>query len=162
MKKLLELQQVVRSRRRRAIAISSVASCLTFAVLFILAVRYHTWQHVASGTAAVTRTVDLWNAGTGRGVQAGTQESISLPAAKIEATVILPAFSPPGQYVIAVARSQNGEGIVAEGQSLTESVENRERVHVDLDLHRVKAGKYFLSTTHEQDQASYYYPLEIK
>ena len=25
-----------------------------------------------------------------------------------------------------------------------------------------KAGAYFLATTHEQDQASYYYPLQIK
>jgi len=29
-------------------------------------------------------------------------------------------------------------------------------------LRSVKAGAYFLSTTHEQDQAAYYYPLQIK
>ena len=39
---------------------------------------------------------------------------------------------------------------------------NQERVSVDLDLSNAKAGEYFLSTTHEQNQASYYYPLQVK
>jgi hypothetical protein len=162
MKRVLEIRQVVRSRRRKAIATISVVSCLTFSVLFIMAVRYRIRQHLASATAVVVQTVDLWDAGTGRGGQAGTLESVSLPAAMVKATVILPAFSAPGQYLVTVTRNQNGEGVVAEGLSVAESVKNQERVHVDLDLRGVKAGKYFLSTTHEQDQASYYYPLEIK
>jgi hypothetical protein len=29
-------------------------------------------------------------------------------------------------------------------------------------LRSAKAGAYFLSTTHEQDQAAYYYPFQIK
>jgi hypothetical protein len=35
-------------------------------------------------------------------------------------------------------------------------------LRVDLDLHSAAAGTYFLATTHEQDQAAYYYPLQIK
>jgi len=35
-------------------------------------------------------------------------------------------------------------------------------VSVELDLRSAKAGAYFLATTHEQDQASYYYPLQIR
>jgi hypothetical protein len=32
----------------------------------------------------------------------------------------------------------------------------------NLDLRNAHAGQYFISTTHEQDQAAYYYPLQIK
>ena len=43
---------------------------------------------------------------------------------------------------------------VADGQ--------QEKVSVALNLRKVTAGAYFLSTTHEQDRAAYYYPLQIK
>jgi hypothetical protein len=161
MRRLLDIRQAIRSHRRRVVAAFSAVSCLTFVVLFTLALRYRTRQHLAS-PALIAQTVDLWDAGTDRGEQVSNLESVSLPAARIRATVILPAFSRPGQYVIAVARDRNGEGIVAEGQSLAESVDNQQRVRVDLDLRGVTAGRYFLSSTHEQDHASYYYPLEIK
>jgi hypothetical protein len=36
-----------------------------------------------------------------------------------------------------------------------------EEVSVYLDLRKPQPGSYFLSTTREQDQASYYYPLQI-
>jgi len=38
----------------------------------------------------------------------------------------------------------------------------RERVSVALDLRNGKTGVYFLSTSHEQDRAAYYYPLSIR
>jgi hypothetical protein len=40
--------------------------------------------------------------------------------------------------------------------------DDHESVSVELDLRAAKAGVYFLATTHEQDQASYCYPLQIK
>jgi hypothetical protein len=162
MKRLLEIRQDIYSRRRRVIATVSVVSCLTFTALFIVALRYRAWERLLPSSAVVVQTVDLWNVGAYRGAQASTLGSVSLPAAKVRATVILPAFSTPGEYLVRVARNQNGEGTIAEGQSLTEAAGNQERVQVDLDLRGVKAGSYFLSTMHEQDQASYYYPLEIK
>jgi len=161
MKRLLEIRPRLRSHRRRVIAGISFTSCLTFAVLLVVAVRYWNQQHSVT-PIAVAQTIDLWNAGVTRGTEMNTLESVSLPAANIKATVILPAFSAPGQYLIAVTRDRDGNGVVAEGQSMTETVKNQQRVLVELDLRRAKAGKYFLSTTHEQDQASYYYPLEIK
>ena len=87
---------------------------------------------------------------------------VSLPAAMVRVTVILPRFSPPGQYLVAVTRSQNGEGPLAEGQAVSVTSGDQERVLVDLDLRSARAGEYFLSTTREQDQASYYYPLQIR
>jgi len=68
---------------------------------------------------------------------------------------------PAGRYLVAVTHDQNGSGVVAEGAAATAATGTRERVTVDLDLRSTKAGSYFLSTRHEQDQAAYYYPLQI-
>jgi hypothetical protein len=77
-------------------------------------------------------------------------------------TIILPQFSSSGQYLVAVTRDQNGNGLVAEGAAAAASSGPQVKVVLDLDLRKVEAGAYFLSTTHEQDQAAYYYPLQIK
>jgi hypothetical protein len=39
---------------------------------------------------------------------------------------------------------------------------NQQQITANLDLRNAHAGQYFISTTHEQDQAAYYYPLQIK
>jgi hypothetical protein len=63
---------------------------------------------------------------------------------------------------VAVTRDQAGNDVQAHNTVTATSNRGREEVSVDLDLRKAAAGPYFLSTTHEQDQASYYYPLEIK
>lgn len=110
----------------------------------------------------VRETVNLWNAGTFRGEQLGQLQSIELPATAVHLTVILPQFSPPGKYLIAVTRDEDGTGVVAEGVAAAVSTGQQEKVSVALDLRKATASAYFLSTTHEQDQAAYYYPLQIK
>jgi hypothetical protein len=45
--------------------------------------------------AVVSETVNLWDAGTIRGNQPGSLQSVSLPAAVVRVTIILPRFSPP-------------------------------------------------------------------
>ncbi|HEY1805804.1 MAG TPA: hypothetical protein VGG45_15130 [Terracidiphilus sp.] len=112
--------------------------------------------------AVVSQTVNLWDVGTFRGVQPSQLQSVSLPAARVRLKIILPRFSPPGQYLVAVTRDQSGNGVMAEGSAAALVNGNKETVAADLDLRRAKSGRYFLSTTHEQDQASYYYPLQIK
>jgi hypothetical protein len=110
----------------------------------------------------VPEIVDLWNSATYRGQQPGKLEAVLLPAARIHLTIILPRFSQAGQYLVAVTHDQNGNGIVAEGAATTTASGTQGRVIVDLDLRSAKAGAYFLSTTHEQDQAACYYLLQIK
>jgi len=122
----------------------------------------HNHQETVAVVEPVSKTVDLWNAGTDRGEQPGQLQSVELPAAVVRLTVILPRFSPSGQYLIAVTRKEDGTGLVAEGLAPTVASGQQEKVSVVLDLRTVTAGKYFLSTTHEQDQAAYYYPLQIE
>jgi len=125
--------------------------------------RYGVHRQLPSADlAVVSQTVNLWDAGTVRGSQPGSLQSVLLPAAVVRVTIILPRFSPPGRYAVAVTQDQNGNGVVAQRSAPATINGDHESVSVELDLRSAKAGAYFLATTHEQDQASYYYPLQIK
>jgi hypothetical protein len=119
-------------------------------------------QLPSANLAVVSEAVNLWDAGTIRGNQPGSLKSVFLPAAVVRVTIILPRFSPPGQYSVAVTQDQNGNGVVAQRSAPATISGDHESVSVELDLRAAKAGAYFLATTHDQDQASYYYPLQIK
>jgi len=112
--------------------------------------------------AAVQATVDLWNARTLRGDQPSPLQSVTLPAALAKVTIILPRYSDSGRYLVAVTHDRTGNGLLARGSATAIGTGDREEVSIDLDLRNSEPGSYFLSTTHEQDQASYYYLLQIK
>ncbi len=163
MSRILALRNENRERNRTLGYALAVATCL------IVVAGIFGWFHLRQNrqqtmalAQPVSKTVDLWNAGTDRGEQPGQLHSVELPAAVVRLTVILPRFSPSGQYLIAVTRKEDGTGVIAEGLATTATAGQQEKISVALDLREVTAGAYFLSTTHEQDQAAYYYPLRIK
>ena len=163
MNRILELRREYQLQKRKLVWALAGAACLILVVGLFAWSRYESRkQQMLAQAPPVPELVDLWNAATYRGQQPGQLQSVLLPAARVHLTIILPRFSQAGQYLIAVTRDQNGNGIVAEGAAATTASGTQERVTVDLDLRSVKAGAYFLSTTHEQDQAAYYYPLQIK
>ena len=162
MSRLLELREQNRTRRQQLAFTAAITACALIAVSVVVA-RYALEKRPSpANTAVVAQTVNLWDAGTVRGEQPGQLQSVELPAKRVHLTIILPRFSFTGQYLVAVTRDQNGNGVVAEGAAPTSGDGTQQKVVVDLDLRSVKAGAYFLSTTHEQDQAAYYYPLQIK
>lgn len=108
-----------------------------------------------------TRTVDLWDVGTFRGEQPTPLHAVSLPASLVRVNVILPRFSVPGKYRIAVAQDQAGNDVIAEGTNSTAVQDGQAVVKVVLDLRHTKPGAYFLSTTREHDEASNFYPLHV-
>jgi hypothetical protein len=163
MNRLLALRQEHQSKRRKLAWALAGAACIILVVGFVAWSRYGSQkQQTLAQTQPIPETVDLWNTATYRGQQPGQLQSVLLPAARVHMTITLPQFSSSGQYLIAVTRDQNGNGLVAEGTAVAARSGAQEEVVVDLDLHGVKAGAYFLSTTHEKDQAAYYYPLQIK
>ena len=163
MSRLLVFRQGNRSRQRRLAFATAVAICFVIAAVVITVARYGMHRQVPSTELAVqSETVNLWDAGTIRGNQPGSLQSVSLPATLVRLTIILPRFSPPGQYAVAVTQDQNGNGVVAQRSAPTTTNGDHESVSVELDLRAAKAGAYFLATVNEQDQASYYYPLQIK
>lgn len=162
MSRLLELRGKSRSRRRRMALATAITACALTAVLVLVA-RFAMEKNTSTtNTAVIAQTVNLWDSGTVRGEQPGQLESVSLPAALVRVTIILPRHSTPGLYLVAITRDQNGNGIVAEGTSTTVANGEQQEITTGLDLRKAAAGPYFLSTTHEQDQAAYYYPLQIR
>jgi hypothetical protein len=141
---------------------SAVAACVIIAVALVVGREAMKRTPSARNTMALSQTVNLWDAETVRGVHPGQLQSVTLPATLIKLTIVLPRHSPPGQYMVAITRDQNGNRALAEGLAFTVANGDQVEVTADLDLRNASAGQYFLSTTHEQDQAAYYYPLQIK
>jgi hypothetical protein len=163
MNRLLAFWQENRSRQRKLAFVNVVVICSVLAVAAITFARYGMHRQLPSADLAiVSQTVNLWDAGTIRGNQPGSLQAVSLPPAVVRLTIILPRFSPPGQYAVAVTQDQNGNGVVAQRSASATINGDHESVSVELDLRAAKVGAYFLATVHEQDQASYYYPLQIK
>ena len=162
MRRLLTMRHEHRSRRQKLVFASAVATCVVIAAIVTIARIELSKRSSAKNTAAIAETVNLWDAGAFRGQQPGQLQSVSLPAARVRLTIILPRFSSPGQYVVAVSHGSNGSGLISEAVATTINSGQKEALSVDLDLRHALAGQYYLSTTHEQDQASYYYPLQIK
>ena len=107
-------------------------------------------------------TIDLSQAGTTRGTDTTTVPAVVLPRRVVTAHVILPNFSPGGNYVVSVTTDRSGASEKATGRA----VANVQGFHADLtvalDLRSLPPGTYFLATTHEGDPASYFYPLSVK
>jgi hypothetical protein len=153
-KRLLALRQKHQSRwRKLAWGVAGCACILVVAGLFA-------WSRYES-RKPTSEIVDLANAST-FGYQPGQLKFVVLPAARLHLTIILPSFSSPGQYVIAVVRDREGKNVVAEGTGPTNDSGDRERVTVDLDLRGAKNGPCFLLTSREQDHAVQYYFLKIE
>jgi len=162
MSKLLELREQNRTRRQRLAFTAAITACALMAASVVVAWYVTQRKAPSANTAVVAQTVNLWDAGTVRGEQPGQLESVSLPTALVRVTIILPRHSAPGLYLVAITRDQNGNGVVAEGAATSVANGDQQRITTSLDLRKAEAGPYFLSTTHEQDQAAYYYPLQIK
>jgi hypothetical protein len=161
MTRLLAFRHELHSHHQKLIL--ATASCLVVAVALISVARNRArTQPPKADTAVVSETVNLWGTGTLRGQQPSPLQSVSLPATLVRVKIILPRFSEPGQYDVAVTRDQAGNDVQAHETVTATTNAGREEVSVNLDLRKAAAGPYFLSTTHEQDQASYYYPLQIK
>jgi hypothetical protein len=72
---------------------------------------------MAKSSVPVDAEVDLFNAGTLRGGDEGTNElqQVSLPAAIVHLSVTLPRFSETGRYEVLVSRDKAGSEVVAKG-----------------------------------------------
>lgn len=90
---------LTRGSRRLATA---VAVCIIIAAIAIVT-RYEMGNRfLATNTAPIAETVNLWDTGAFRGQQPGPLQSVSLPAALVRVRIVLPRFSSPGRYVVAV------------------------------------------------------------
>lgn len=163
MSRLLAIRQELRSKRRKAALALAAVSCLVIAIIvFSVSLKRSNVRPSNTAETVTTETVDLSDLPTLRGQQPKPLRSVSLPAAVVRVTVILPRFSEPGLYLVAVSHDQAGGEVLAADRGVSTKRDKHDEISVEFDLRNATAGSYFLSTTHEQDQASYYYPLQIR
>ena len=163
MRRLLEFREEIHSGRQKMVFTFAAVTCLLVVVGLVFFNRARTRERSSEAKMGmVSETVDLWDAGTMRGQQPSPLQSVSLPANFVRIKIVLPRFSESGGYEVAVTRDQAGNDVQARAVASASDNAGREELSVDLDLRKAEAGPYFLSTTHEQDQASYYYPLQIR
>ena len=168
LKEMLELRgdalarspHTAQTKSRRLAVVYGLVACLILAALAALIFLPRSGR--PETTEVANRTIDLWNAGTLRGEQANPVASISLPASRVRVQVILPRFSPGGRYKIAVCRDRTGNDVITAASALANVDGPREIVTLTLDLRRAKSGAYFLSTTQDEEEASYYYPINVE
>jgi hypothetical protein len=128
MRRLLELRSQYQSRWRRLMVTAAIGCCLLIvAALVVVLWRGSNVPHQAYNMAAIPETIDLSNAGTLRGLPSNSAEfiplqSVSLPAVLVKVKIILPRYSRPGQYTIAVTRDQTASNPLTQGNSTSNIV----------------------------------------
>ena len=151
-------QKLVTMRR---IWVPALAFCVFLAAATLWIVRDRGFQSYPQQALPMQQTVDLSSYGTYRGGGFHPQETISLPASVVTATIVLPRLSDPGKYFVAVDRNRESNHHLAQASANTISQEGQQVLTVKLDLHAVNPGMYFLATTQQENGTTYYYPLEI-
>lgn len=156
--------EIRRERRRRGLLIlagTALAACLLVAVgaWWIGFLPGH--RTGPTVVVAADRTVDLydWDAQRGGGLKEGRE--IALPRTVVRVRVILPRFSRPGGYEIAVCRDRTIDSAIAKNTANTIAEGPRETVTVTLDLRTAKSGELWFATKRETDEAGYYFPVRI-
>jgi hypothetical protein len=147
---------------RSAVFASVLLCCVAAAGVIYWRTHSQTSPTQVAQSAPIAVTINLSQAGTTRGTEANTVLAVILPRAVDTTHVILPNFSPAGNFVISLATDRNG----ASEKATARAVANVQGFHADLtvalDLRSVRPGTYFLATTHEGDSASYFYPLKVR
>jgi hypothetical protein len=163
---------VSRSLKQRTVA-WAIAACLVVAagiygsrVLFEHEFASPIGSKTQTGnaqTVANDRTIDLFDHGTVRGgSEPNPLDAVSLPSSLVHLRLILPRFSDPGSYTVAVSKDKGGSDIVARGSGMTVADRSHLLLEVTLDLRRAQVGSYFLATVRESDNGTYYYPLKVQ
>ncbi len=128
-------------------------------ITFGVSLYLYRWTAVDQ-SAAVSQTLDLSDYGTTRG-GLSLAPVVKLPRRLVEVTLILPRLSDPGTYSVNIMEKKQAGPGVAQSSGTAAQQGSKTILTVRLDLHAAKPGMYYLSTTHETDEAAYYYPLEV-
>lgn len=130
------------------------------AIVFVFGWRLHTSSARQEELSSV-QTLDLSTSSTTRGGEAKQVPVIRLPRKQDKLTLLLPLFSEQGQYSVQVLADQSQPEAVAIAHGTAAQAGKTTTLKVMLDLSNAKPGIYYLATTHESDEAAYYYPIAV-
>lgn len=150
------------SNWRRAVFASVILCCLAVAGVIYWRTHSVATRGQVAQSAAVAVTIDLSQAGTTRGTETTTVPAVILPRRVVNAHVVLPNFSPGGNYLVSITTDRGGASEKTSGRAVAKVQGFHADLEVVLDLRNLSPSTYFLATTHEGDPASYFYPLTVR
>jgi hypothetical protein len=155
-----ERERLQAQRRRKAIW-GTVAAATCLAMVFVFwRVRTHRGQ-VPAQVAQIR--VDLSNIETQRGASQEMKLALPpLPRAIDDVHIILPLFSEPGTYTVAVLRSKRSNSALVLATSRTIANGQRLELNIRFNLLNAPTGDYLLGTRFDDGDLIYYYPLRIQ
>jgi hypothetical protein len=145
----------------------SIVAVAGFVCVLIGLLMVKLWYHapprsITTQSVMVRRTLDISDYGTYRGEQTPSVPALSLPAALVKLTLILPRFSDPGNYFVVVAPDRSRRNRIAGAKAVAIGADPRTLLTVTLDLRNVEPGKYLLATEREGEGGPYFYPLIVE
>jgi hypothetical protein len=174
---LMELRRLREERMRQAAPRTSqrgsgwwwyagiAASVVVVGVLIGLSRMHFTNQsgETAQSEAPVSVSVDLSADGLARdGGSNDAPAPVPLPRRVIDLRLVLPYYSPAGNYRVTVSRDQTQSQVEASGSAPAMVQGSHTELRVRLDLKHLTPGSHYLGTAREGDGAPYYYPLIIR
>ena len=161
LRRLMQLRKETRGSESQGRSFAVWGTVLAVVPLCIggLALYLHK-QRAPVQMAAVSHTLDLSTSPSTRDALAQLP-LVSLPRRTVELTLILPVLSETGAYSVAVKKARQGNRAVAVATGTAIQQGQQTRLKLTLHLERAEPGSYYLSTTHESNEAAYYYPLQI-
>lgn len=141
------------------------ASVAVVAVLIGVSRKHYTNQSVetAQSEVPVSVSVDLSADGLARdGSKSDALAPIPLDQRVIDLQLVLPYYSPAGDYRVSVSRDQSQDHVEASGSAPATVQGSHTELRVRLDLRRLAPGSHYLGTAREGDGAPYYYPVILR
>jgi hypothetical protein len=173
---LIELRRLRDERRAKEAAIPSswlaspVWKSAAIAVsLCAIVIIGGSWRNLVSrasqqdeAATAVSVTADLSGDGVSRSTEASKEEpAVTLPRKRVQLHMILPFFSPAGDYRVTITRDKGLDNVQAQGRGSATAQGPKTELTVDLDLRRLSAGKYYIGAERIGDSGPYFYPVII-
>lgn len=176
-RELIELRQlrIAKPRRTQPVPIrwfdsprwksAVIGVCLCVAIILVMNRPKETARSARNDEVAkaVSLTLDLSGDGVTRSAEEARKEVpvITLPRKPLHLNIVLPFFSPPGNYRVTITKDKRLESIQAQSGGSATIDGPRAELKVDLDLERVAAGTYYLGTERIGGQGPYFYRMII-
>jgi hypothetical protein len=117
----------------------------------------------AGSEAPISVSVDLSADGLVRdGSKSDAPTPIPLDRRVIDLRLVLPYYSPAGNYRVTVSRDQSQSLVEASDSAQATVQASHTELRVRLDLRRLTPGGHYLGTAREGDGAPYYYPVLLR
>lgn len=167
---LMRIRNAELTRRHPALPLASrrwigLASTLALTAAVVLGACFLARQNTRrrdAPVAATIETIDLGPEGVPRGYERSAPTHYTLPRKMVDLRLILPYFSPPGNYTISISENANGNAVEVRKTTVVTSLNGHPELAMALDLRSIKPGHYWLITFHDGDSAISCYSLDVR